>query len=114
MKRDVKWTHELRKLVFSRLASELGKDYRSQGLFREETKRREKEIVAEMARHLTQVTGKSFATGAVQNQVEWALNDPSSVKKSMVTVYCQCKVAAHEAGLIGRLSARTVTLHTGE
>jgi len=98
---DLKWTHERRKYVFSRLAKELGANYREKGLLKTQYLAREKEILQECAAHLTKSTGRKFDPSAIKMQVDWALTDQERVKKTMVMVYCQCKVAAYEAGLIG-------------
>lgn len=101
---DLKWTHERRKYVFSRLAKELGANYREKGLLKTQYLAREKEILQECAAYLTNHTKWEFEPSAIKNQVDWAFDEPSKVKSSHVMVFCQCKVAAHEAGLIGPLN----------
>lgn len=112
MKKELKWTHQIRTLTFSRLAVELGRDYRRNTLLHRENREREKVTVAELATHLTQMTGKPFRSTEVMQQVNWALNEPQSFKQSHVTVYAKCKVAAHEVGLIGRIVSHPVVLGT--
>lgn len=112
MKQPRKWNHLIRTMVFSRLAAELGRDYHRESLLRHQHAERQKAIVEELATHLTQITGTTFKASEITQQINWALGEPTVVKKSHVTVYAQCKVAAYEAGLIGRISARPVTLGT--
>jgi hypothetical protein len=101
----MKWTLEIRKMVFSRLAKELGREYRK-GLF--PWRQREKEIVQEFAEQLNGSRKEEITPEAVLQQVDWAFDNPKSVNKSHVMVFCQCKVAAHEAGLIGPMKSLPV------
>jgi hypothetical protein len=101
---QVKWTHELRKIVFARLTMEFGphsnwggKDAR----YPQGNKDRFEAVKEELARYLSTLTGKSFVATSLEKQIDWACTAQNRVQDSgHARQFILNKAAALEAGFL--------------
>ena len=103
-----KWTQELRRIVFSRLAMEFGKQYwktRSNELPFPKTMT-ETEVLNQIAHYLTWLTKEKFTVKEVDAQLAWARSEQKSVNKVQSKQFVLCKAAAYEVGLISNQPSR--------
>src|SRR5262245_42634500 len=92
----IKWTQELRKIMYARLVMEFG-SYDGWGHSRSPSDTaRYREVLKEIARYFSNLTGNSFAPTAVDQQINWACTKQSDVKAGHARTFILNKVAAVE------------------
>jgi hypothetical protein len=102
MPRDVKWTHELRILVYRRLTQEFG-PYRTWGMadYPRNNKANYELSLKDIARFISQLTGQPFAWTAIQQQIRWGYSKQAGITNpNHARNYILNKAAAIEAGFI--------------
>ncbi len=112
-KGTIKWTQELRRILYARLVMEFGphetwllKNY-PKG-----QKERYGEVLKELAAYFTQLTGDRFEASAVDQQVAWATTRQESITtESFAYQFIMNKSAALEMGFLtsSRLPSYMVT-----
>lgn len=102
MSRNVKWTHELRCLVYRTLVRQFGA-HKTWGAIKcpNGKKSQYDATLRTIAQFLSQLTGTVFAPTAVKQQVDWATSNQSSVINSgFCRQYILNKAAALESGFL--------------
>jgi len=71
---QIKWTQELRKIVYARITMEFG-PYQSWGATRtpKGQSKRFARVLKELADYLSTISGKTIASGAIHQQIAWAV-----------------------------------------
>ncbi len=107
-----KWTQELRRIAFARLAMEFGSQYwdknKTELSFPKLTT--EDEVLEQIARYLTWFTGETFTGKNVNAQLAWAKTEQKQVMKTQTKQFVLCQAAAYEVGLIRNQPARATTI----
>jgi len=97
---QIKWTQELRKVLYARLVMEFG-SYDTWGNSRSPSDvTRYKKVTEELAEYFTNLTGDSFAATAVRQQVDWACTKQDGIKASHARTFILNKAAAVEMGFL--------------
>jgi len=96
----IKWTQELRKIMYARLVMEFG-SYDTWGNSRSPSDTaRFKVVLRELATYFSDLTGESFEPTAVDQQVNWACTKQSDVKAGHARTFILNKAAALEMGFL--------------
>jgi hypothetical protein len=99
---NVKWTQELRKIVYARITMEFGA-YQSWGASRTpkgQTKRFD-DVLKELADYLSVLSGKSIGPGAIHQQIAWAVTNQNTVQNAgHARQFIMNKAAALEMGFL--------------
>ncbi len=98
----MKWTQDIRRIVYARLVMEFG-PYSEWKLKQrpEQDEARYDAVVEELARYLKSITGEDFAASAVKAQVNWGCTEQATVKdQSHARNFVLNKAAALETGFI--------------
>ena len=83
---NVKWTQELRKIVYARITMEFG-PYQSWGASRtpKGQVKRFDDVLTELSDYLSTLSGKSIAPGAIHQQIAWAVTEQSGSSRNGVS-----------------------------
>jgi hypothetical protein len=102
MARSPKWTQELRKIVYARITMEFGPHHQRNGKTVPEGKgERYREVLVELTKYLSILTGETFGPRAIEQQVNWAVTTQEAVTSSgHARQYFMNKAAALEMGFI--------------
>lgn len=101
-KRNVKWTQELRRILYARLVMEFGA-HASWELknYPKGQKRRYEFVLQELAKYFTELTGNQFEATAVDQQVAWATTKQESITTAgFAYQFMMNKSAALEMGFL--------------
>ncbi len=100
--REPKWTHELRRIMFERLVREFGSyDTWGKSEYPSGRKKRYAEVLDELRNCFECLTGKSFATDAIEQQIAFGFTKQQSrLGSSHARSFILNKAAALEAGFI--------------
>lgn len=97
-----KWTQELRRITFARLAMEFGQKYweKDKNTLPLPKTHTEEEVLKQIAEYLTWFTGDEFTAKNVDAQLAWAKAEQNKVVRRQTKQFILCKAAAYEVGLI--------------
>jgi hypothetical protein len=99
-KSQIKWTQELRKVVYARITMEFG-TYETWG--GEQPKgqgTRYQEVLKELAAYISTLSGKTIEHTAVDQQIAWAITKQKSIRAGHVRQFVMNKAAALEMGFL--------------
>jgi hypothetical protein len=107
-----KWTQEMRRIAFARLAMEFGQQYwdKEKDTLPLPVQTTEAAVLEQIATYLTWLTGTPFSAKNVEAQLAWVKTEQTSVKRVQTKQYILCKAAAYEVGLIQVQPGRETTL----
>jgi len=107
-----KWTQELRRIVFSRLAMEFGQHYweKDKAEWSFPKNMTEDEVLTQIAHYLTWFTGEKFTPSELGAQLAWVKSEQTSVRRNQTKQFILCKSAAYEVGLIHNQPSRKTTI----
>lgn len=100
--REVKWTQELRSILYRRITAEFG-PYREWGMadYPSNRKSEYEQALRDIAHFISAMTGDQFESTAVQQQVRWGFSKQSGVNdQSRARQFILNKAAALEAVFI--------------
>jgi hypothetical protein len=98
---NIKWTQELRRVLYARLTMEFGSHDKWVMLsYPEGQKARYHEVLKELAKYFSQLTGERFAWTAVQQQVDWGRTRQEEIRANYLRQYILNKAAAIEMGFL--------------
>lgn len=100
--RQIKWTQDLRKVLYARLVMEFGEHSKWELTnYPKGKKARYNEVLEELAKYFQALTGKPFESTALDQQVAWAVTRQQDVANSgFAYQYILNKAAALEMGFI--------------
>lgn len=98
---NLKWTQDLRKVMYARLVMEFGShDEWIKASYPEGKKDRYQTVLRELAQYFTRLTGDEFAWTAVQQQVDWGRTQQEQIRDGHLRQYILNKAAAIEMGFL--------------
>jgi hypothetical protein len=99
---QVKWTQELRKIVYARIAMEFGPHQSWGGTRAPKGKtKRFAQVLKELAEYLSRISGKPIGPGAIDQQIAWAVTKQSQVQNAgHARQFIMNKAAAVEMGFL--------------
>jgi hypothetical protein len=98
---NLKWTQDLRKVMYSRLVMEFGShDEWGKASYPEGRKDRYHEVLKELAAYFARLTGDEFAWTAEQQQVDWGRTRQEEIRDGHSRQFILNKAAAIEMGFL--------------